>query len=219
VLSGSEDGTARQWKVENGEILDVESGETVLASIKTGHNQVWAAAYSPDMTLIATAGFDGPWTGKLEYSIQIWDTKTGKLVATLKGHTEEVRCLAWTKDGKTLISGSYDYSIRTWDTTKWEQTAVLDEHTNIVFALAISPNGRILASVSGDKTARLWNLENGQPISSFLQAESVHSVSFSQDGKLLATSCHDKNAYSWDVAQIVREAGFDELLSDSKVST
>jgi WD40 repeat protein len=198
----------------------VKSAETIFATIKTGHHKVWAVVYSPDMTMIATAGFDQLWDEEsTKSSIQIWDAKTGKLVATLKGHTGQVRCLAWTKDGKTLISGSYDYSIRTWNTTKWEQIAILNEHTDIIFAIAISPNDRILASTSQDKTARLWNLDNNQPISSPLQhAEQVNCVSFSAGGKLLATGCDDKNAYLWDVAAIVKEAGLDELLSRSEVS-
>jgi WD40 repeat protein len=125
VLSGSNDGTVRQWDVE-GETRDVKSRETIFASIKTGHEWVWAVVYSPDMSLIATAGWDLSGTGEsTESSIRIWDAKTGKLVATLRGHTREVTCLAWTKDGKTLISGSYDSSIRTWNTTKWEQIAIL----------------------------------------------------------------------------------------------
>ncbi|KAG2344619.1 WD40 repeat-like protein [Suillus weaverae] len=207
VLSGSNDGTARQW--------DVEKGKTILELIETGHNQVWAVVYSPDMTLIATGGRDGPWTGAPESSVKIRDAKTGRLVATLKGHTDAVRCLAW--DGKTLISGSYDCSIRTWDTTKWEQIAVLKEHASWVFAIVISPNGRILASSSLDHTARLWNLENSQPISSPLQhARQANCVSFSADGKLLATGCDDKNSYTWDVVAIVKEAGLDDLLLDSK---
>jgi hypothetical protein len=172
------------------------------------------------MSLIATAGRDRPWDkASNECSIQIWDAKTGKLVATLKGHTDAVRCLAWTKDGKTLISGSYDYSIRTWNTTKWEQVAILDEHTSLVLALAISPNDRILASTSSDNTTRLWNLDNGKLISSPLQhAQQVNCVSFSAGGKLLATGCRDKNAYLWDVAAIIKEAGLDELLSHSKAN-
>jgi WD40 repeat protein len=223
VLSGSEDdGTARQWVVESEETRNMANGETILASIKTGHNQVWAVVYSPDMSLIATAGQDGTWTGKpMECSIQIWDAKTGKLVATLIGHTGEVRCLAWTKDGKTLISGSYDYSIRTWNATKWEQIAILDEHTSLVLALAISPNDRILASTSLDNTTRLWNLDNGKPkpISPPLQhAQPVTCVSFSEGGKLIATASKYTNAYLWDVAAIIKEAGLDELLLDSKVS-
>ncbi|KIK39017.1 hypothetical protein CY34DRAFT_808779 [Suillus luteus UH-Slu-Lm8-n1] len=219
VLSGSNDGTARQWEVESGETMS-EPIENILASIKTGHKVVYAVVYSPDTTLIATGGRDGPYTGKpIESSVKIWDAKTGKLVATLKGHTDTVLCLAWTKDGKTLISGSHDSSIRIWNTTNWQQTAVLDEHTDTIFAIAISPNDRILASASDDKTARLWNLDNGKPISSPLQhADEVNCVSFSAGGKQLATACDDNNAYIWDVAAILREAGLDELLSDPKVT-
>jgi WD40 repeat protein len=79
VLSGSSDGTARQW--------DVESGEPILKPIETGHTVVHTVVYSPDITLIATAGgWDKPRTGNIESSIKIWDTKTGDLVTTLKGH-------------------------------------------------------------------------------------------------------------------------------------
>ncbi|KAG2749528.1 WD40 repeat-like protein [Suillus brevipes Sb2] len=212
VLSGSYDGTARQWEIESGETMP-EPIENILASIETGDECVYAVVYSPDTTLIATGGPDG--RDDSEYPIKIWDAKTGKLVATLKGHTDDVWCLAWTKDGKTLISGSWDSSIRTWNTTKWKQTAVLDEHTSPVNAIAISPNDRILASVSDDKTARLWNLDNGQPMSSPIQhPQSVLCVSFSAGGKQLATGCYDHNAYIWDVAAILREAGLDDLLSN-----
>jgi WD40 repeat protein len=219
VLSGSDDGTARQWEVESGETMP-EPIENILASIKTGHYNVLAVVYSPDTTLIATAGLDGLYTGEpIESSVKIWEAKTGKLVATLKGHIDAVRCLAWTKDGKTLISGSWDSSIRTWNTTNWKQTAVLNEHTDSVFAIVISPNDRILASASWDKTARLWNLDNGQPISSPIQhADDVNCVSFSAGGKQLATGCDDKNAYIWDVAAILREAELDDLLWNPKVS-
>ncbi|KAG1814504.1 WD40-repeat-containing domain protein [Suillus variegatus] len=191
VLSGSYDGTARQW--------DVESGEAYLAQIKTGHGCVLAVVYSPDITMFAT--------GDARHSfIKIWDAKTGKLVATLEA-ADSVWGLAWTRDGKTLISGS-----------RKGQIAVLDGHTWGVESIAISPNGRILASASHDMTARLWNLENNQPIGSPLQrVHFVRSVSFSADGKLLATGCSDKNAYTWDVCGILKEAGLSELLLDKPV--
>jgi len=85
VLSASGDGTARVW--------DVESRKTVLA-IETGISELEAVVYSPNMTMIATGG-DG---------IKIWDAKTGKVIADLKGHTGTVYCLAWTAD--KVISGS-----------------------------------------------------------------------------------------------------------------
>ncbi|KAG1882626.1 quinon protein alcohol dehydrogenase-like superfamily [Suillus subluteus] len=219
VVSGSMDGTARVW--------DVEKGETILGPIETRHKIVFTVVYSPDMTMFATGGDDRPRTaGGDSYSlnpgpdsqlseIKIWDEKTGELVVALKGHTGSVMCLAWTPDGKTLISGSADHSIRTWNTSNWKQIAVLDGHTAHVFGIAISPNGRILASASADKTARLWDLDNNKSISSPLKhEETVAVVSFSTDGKLLATACDNNNAYAWDVSAILKEAGLDDLLLD-----
>jgi WD40 repeat protein len=202
VVSGSYDGTAREW--------DVENGDTILGPIETGHKQVCTVVYSPDMTIFATGGYDKP----NEHPLKIWDTKTGELVASLKGHIHSVWCLAWTLDGATLISGSFDCSIRTWNTT-WKQLTVLDGHTNAVFDIAIPPNGRILASASFDNTVQLWNLENSQPIGSPLyHADRVSHVSFSADGKLLATGCSDFNAYIWDVSAILKEASLVDLLLD-----
>jgi WD40 repeat protein len=93
AVSGSyDDGTVRVW--------DVDSGKTILA-IETGFSELYAVIYSPDMTMIATGGDNNE-----EDFLKIWDAKTGKLIVNLKGHTEELTCLAWTADGKTLISGT-----------------------------------------------------------------------------------------------------------------
>jgi len=216
VLSGSKDGDVRVW--------DVESGNTTLHIEPTNpaHESMDFAVcldvYSPDETMIASGG-SGWKDGK---KIKIWDAKTLELVATLEEPKGSVWCLAWTNDGKTLISGSGVGSgcIRKWNTTTWKQSAVLTEQERAIRAIAISPNGRILASASYDNTARLWNLENDQPVGSPLKhADYVLCVSFSENGALLATGCYDNNAYTWDVSAIVKEAGLDELLLDSDVSS
>jgi WD40 repeat protein len=172
-----------------------------------------AVVYSPDNTMFATAR-----SGRF-IMIEIRDANTSKLVATLRGQTSFVQCLAWTADGKTLISGSDDGSITTWSTTSWREILVLDAHMTNVSAIAISPNGQIFASASSDRTARLWSLDNGQPIGSPLKHENIVTcVSFSADGKLLATGCYDHNAYIWDLSAFISEAGLSDLSSDPIVS-
>ncbi|KAG2077687.1 hypothetical protein BDR04DRAFT_563532 [Suillus decipiens] len=65
------------------------SGKTILGPIEIGY-KAWAVVYSPDMTMFATAGFNEPST---DPTIKMWDAKTGKLVAALKGLTGRVGCL------------------------------------------------------------------------------------------------------------------------------
>jgi WD40 repeat protein len=246
VLSGSNDGAARLWDIDTAKVIarwtghaasvtslcwsqdgrrvvggawdrivvwDAETGENILETLT--FDIVWAAIYSPDETMIAAGG--GKDSEDPTGFIKIWSANTGKLVKNLE-HTGRVYCLAWSGDGKTLISGSFDHEIRIWNTTTWQQIAVLTGHSGAVHDIGVSPNGRILASASWDTTARLWNLENGQPISSPLQhADNVHCLSFSADGKVLATGCWDNKAYTWDVSAIVKDAGLEELLSNPHV--
>lgn len=194
VVSGSLGGMARVW--------DVQSGERVLA-FKTGHQYVFAVICSPDSTKFATGGFN-------ENAVKIWDTKTGELVTTLE-HDRSVCSLAWTSDGKRLISGSI--SIRIFDTATWREIAILEGHKSWVRAFSLSRDNRLLASTSSDNTARLWNIDTNLPVGRPLQhPEDVHCVAFSADGKLLATGCEDNMAYVWDIYAILREAALEVLL-------
>ncbi|KAG2348221.1 WD40 repeat-like protein [Suillus weaverae] len=195
VASGSSDGTARVW--------DVKRGQTVLR-IETGHKWVYAVMYSPDSSKLATGGNKGN-------AVKIWDAKTGERLTTLK-HDRMVCSLAWTSDGKKLISGS-SRLIRIFDTATWQQIAILEGHTNVVNALSLSRNNRLLASASSDSTAHLWNLDTNLLVGPPLQHENeLWSAALSPDGKVLVTGCQNKNAYTWDVHAILKDAGLDDLL-------
>lgn len=206
VLSGASDGTFREW--------NAKSGKHTMGPIKSGHSWVAAVVYSPDTTVIATGGYSTD-----DRFIEIWDAKTGEQVNTLKGHAGTALCLAWTSDGKTLISGSFDNSIMTWNTAAWKRTAVLRGHTSVVNDIAICPiNGCIIASTAADNTARLWNIEDNQCIGLLPHHTATQRLSFSTDGKLLTTGCDDFNTlHAWDVSAILKEPGSNNLLSDPNV--
>ncbi len=90
--------------------------------------------------------------------ILIRDLRTGDLLETLRGHTDEALALAWSPDGSRLASAGRDRLIRVWDAKNWLQLAQLGGHTSYVWSLAFSPDGTLLASGSGDKTVRLWRI-------------------------------------------------------------
>src|SRR5262249_23504353 len=47
--------------------------------------------------------------------VRIWDATTGKEVARLTGHTDAVRGLALSSDGRHALTGSDDRTVRVWD--------------------------------------------------------------------------------------------------------
>ena len=203
VASGSKYRTMQMW--------NVESGEADVGPIKTGHMEVRAVAYSPDISKIATGGVN-------EDTIQIWDARTGELLSTLRQHSS-VWSLAWTSDQKKLIAGIGNGLIKIFDTVTWEEIAILKDHRTHVAAISLFHNDRLLASGSWDGTARLWNLDTNLPIGPPLRHRHlVHGVALSADGKFLATACHDNNAYVWDIHAILNGAGLEDLLSISNVS-
>lgn len=120
---------------------------------------------------------------------------------TLTGHSDVVRSVAWSPDGKRLATGSVDGTARVWDAATGKELLILSGHRDSVFGVAWSPDGTRLATASPDGTAKVWDLATGKELLTLSgHNKPVLSVAWSADGKRLATGSEDRTARVWDAA-------------------
>jgi WD40 repeat protein len=97
--------------------------------------------------------------GAVRHNVIVWDAKTGAVRATLSGHQDEVRSLALTPDGRTLLTASKDKTVRVWDVASGAERAVLEWDVGNVNAVAVAPDGTTAAAGGRSGTVVVWGLE------------------------------------------------------------
>jgi WD40 repeat protein len=112
-------------------------------------------AWSPDSQRLASSGNN---------TIPVWDVASGKNIASLKGHSMEVKSVDWSPDGKSIASGSSDGTTRIWNVADGSNMAIY-KHGDMVLDVEWSPDGQFLASASGDHDVYLWRVtaDNSAP--------------------------------------------------------
>ncbi|KAK6002900.1 hypothetical protein QM012_001650 [Aureobasidium pullulans] len=114
-----------------------------------GHQkQVNHVTFSPDGTLLASAGFDN--------LIKLWNAADGTFLFTLKGHVGPVYQVAFSADSRLLVSGSKDTTLKVWDVKTGKLKEDLPGHKDQVFAVDWSPDGDRVGSGGQDKQVRVW---------------------------------------------------------------
>jgi WD40 repeat protein/predicted Ser/Thr protein kinase len=182
----SPDGRRLAYPFRDGEqrrlvVCDATTGRRT--AVCDGHrDDIWAVAFSPDGTRLASGGED--------QTARLWDAASGALLATCRGHTSKVLSTAFRPDGTRLVTASADGTVRQWDAaTGREVEPPYDRHTAEVFAAVYNPGGQWVASAGADRTVRVWRATGRQEDVAVLHGhtETVLSVAFAADGRRLAS--------------------------------
>jgi RNA polymerase sigma factor (sigma-70 family) len=136
--------------------------------------------------------------------IRLWDLKTGKELAPLAGHKEPVSALAFSQDGKTLVTGGRDsfVLVRDWPSGKVRRQLELGQSRPAVDHLVVGDDQALSVRFGSEKTLRRYDLDSGKAL--VLPAEThwadVHGVAVAPDGSLVSLG-RDNMLRVWDLAR------------------
>jgi WD40 repeat protein/tetratricopeptide (TPR) repeat protein/predicted Ser/Thr protein kinase len=136
----------------------------------------------------------------------VWDTArdTAKAARHLLPHQNAVLTVAFSPDGRRILTGSADQTTRLWDAGTGKQIGKPLVHDGYVLAVAFSPDGRTILTCSQKRgkqgTVQLWNADTRKPLGSPLPHRFlVLAAAFSPDGRVVVTGSGDPDAGKGEV--------------------
>jgi WD40 repeat protein/serine/threonine protein kinase len=216
IATGSRGEKIKVWDVTTGkELTTLERDAAGPYYFSAAH---YPLAFSPDGRFLAAASHSraklwdvGTWqqrsTLHLGYQVQtlafspkgkrlaignnrisFWDPASSELLARLPRRPSLISAMAYSSDGKDVVTGDRNGKIRLWDVLKGEERFVFQGHSSKITSAALSSDGSLLATASYDATVKLWDVATGQEELRLAGDDSLESpVAFSPKGDLLAT--------------------------------
>jgi WD40 repeat protein len=139
-----------------------------------------------------------------ERTVKLWESTTGRLLQTFKGHIGGVTSVAFSPDGKRIASGAgfpndtSDPRVMLWDTGSGKLAGTLLGHNGAVSTVAFSPGGTRLASASLDGTIKFWDPATGQ-VTRTINDTWATSFAFGPDGRRIASGHLNGDIKLWDI--------------------
>ena len=222
-LTQLEIATLSRWVKEGAEFDGPSANQTPLGSLVdrlAGLPKV--ALKVPVVAPIASVAFsqDGRvLAAALGRQVVVFDSESGKVVATLGDHPGPVNSVRFSNDGSSLIAaggraGLFG-TVTVWDRSKRERRLELKGHADSILSAVLTADGKVLATAGYDKQVLIWDLSRGTVIRSLKDhSDAVYGLAFSPDGKTLASCAADRTVKLWDWATGKRTESLSESTSE-----
>jgi eukaryotic-like serine/threonine-protein kinase len=190
------------------ELVQVWDAETGLEQVlplpcRDPHGMLEKVVFSRDGRWLAAVG--GSFNVHPDGEVKIWNATTGEKVLSLPGHVGGLRGVAFSPDGRRLVSAGLDQTVKVWDATTGDEVLTLRGHLDSIVSVAFSPDGSKLASASVDNTVRVWDASplEGEPTPEYRTLPghqgAVTDVAFHPtDERILVSTGTDGTVREWD---------------------
>ena len=188
VSGGSFDKTAKLWTLDGTLERTFEVGGRVgcVAALPDGAHFV--------VGLSESLGFGNRTRHDV---VKLYDVD-GFLVHTFTGHTDYVRAVAVTHDGKHIISGSCDALIKVWSVAG-KRKGTCRGHSGEVHVVAAMPDGKRILSGGEDTTIRVWRLNGAGPFTFALHTDRVYALVALPDNRHALSGSYDRTVMLFNV--------------------
>lgn len=186
VAEYSNDSSIHLWDLEHDKTIAELSGS--LANKYTWFSaSLSGSIFSPDGKYLLTSK---------DNDAEIWDTEQGRLISSLRGHSNTVIYSVFSPNGQYVLTTSHDHTARIWLAESGKLLSVLEGHASSVTFGVFSPDSKLVLTNADD--VKIWDAENGTLVATLKDEYSLITAVFSRDHSRLVTSSQWGGLKLWD---------------------
>jgi WD40 repeat protein len=196
IISGGSDKTIKIWYFG----LSDERSIDYLATLKAHQLAVNGIAFNPIEGEVKFASVSS------DRRVMLWGIESKTPLSILSNHTQSVKTLAFSPDGKFLATAGDDGLIQLWDLDNRKLARTISAHRWTISSLSFLADGVTLISASWDENVKFWNVKSGEEIDCLsTHLAEILGMEICDNRQCIVTASRDRTAKIWQRVSIERK--------------